>query len=145
MEHKGFMDIEFGKRINLANLTRIIIVIAGALCVIGLFLPHIRIGESEYATRVTFLIFRSPRLIPLICLGIAGILGGIFKIYMLAAISGLIYCILFMVDMRVFYLIPLYEYYTKSIGFYFMFIGAMALLFFGIVGVADMIINKRGR
>ena len=133
------MNTESDDRNSFLHLTGIIIIIAGVLCSIGPLLPHLKISDSYGVARIPFLIFQSPRLILFIGIGIASIFAGIYRKFLLSAIFGLIYGLLFLLDVIYYNLIVMYKYFTFSIGFYFMFIGILALLLFGAVGFVSKI------
>ena len=137
------MNTESDERKSFEHIAGIIIIVAGVMCLTGPFLPHVKDSNSIGVTRLPFLAFLSPRIIPFIGIGIAGIFTGIYKKFLLSAILGLIYGLLFLLDIIVFDIFYLYKHFTLCIGFYFMFFGVLALLILGIVGFVNTIRYKK--
>jgi len=138
-----FMNTESDERKSFEHIAGVIIIVAGVMCLTGPFLPHVKESNSIGVTRLPYWAFLSPRLIPLVGIGIAGIFAGIYKKFLISAILGLIYGLLFLLDIIVFDIFYLYKHFTFSIGFYFMFFGVLALLILGIVGFVNTIRYKK--
>ena len=112
-------------------------VIAGILCVVGLFLPFIGIEFLGSTFSASFKDLSSNDFSIFFIAGMVGLIAGIFKQYLFSAIAGGVYAGFFFYDTKdINKLIGLLkgEYFIRGIGYYCMLVGCVALLVLGIWG-----------
>ena len=121
-------------------------VIAGILCVVGLFLPFLGFEFLGASSSVSFKDLGSNDFSIFFIAGMVGLIAGIFKQYLFSAIAGGAYACFFFYDTKdINKLIGLLkgEFFVRGIGYYCMLVGCVALIVLGIWGCATKLNNRR--
>lgn len=112
-------------------------VIAGILCVVGLFLPFLGFEFLGSSSSVSFRDIGSKDFSIFFIAGVVGLIAGVFKQFLFSAIAGGVYAGFFFYDTKdINELIGLLkgEFFNRGIGYYCMLVGCVALLVLGIWG-----------
>jgi hypothetical protein len=126
------------------NGIRILAVIAGAMCVVGLFLPFIQINLFGSSLSMSFRDVGSKDFAIFFIAGAVGLTAGAIEQYVFSGIAGIVYAYFFYLDNKDLSTLIGYtsDYLSRGLGYYCMIVGALGLLIFGIVGFGIKLKNK---
>ncbi|MCR5459243.1 MAG: hypothetical protein K6F51_05045 [Acetatifactor sp.] len=124
---------------------RILEIIGGILCIVGIFLPFIRASFLGSVVERTFSDLAPNDYVIFLVVAIVGVAGAFFEKHKLAAFAGIAYAGLLYIDTESYFKDlnekELGQFVTKGIGFYCMVAGIILLIVVG--GIADNEWRKR--
>ena len=113
-------------------------IIGGLICILGLFLPFIKATYYRRTETASFIKLIANDGTILFVVGLAGMLGSIFRKYIVSVINGIIYGVVFILNadnvVKQFG-IGYYKLYFKAFGWHLMILGFIVLITSGIVGI----------
>jgi len=126
------------------NGIRVLTAIAGTICVIGLFLPFIQITILGSSLNMSFRDLGSKDFAIFFIASAVGLAAGVLKQYIFSAIAGAVYGYFFYIDIKDISTVLGYtkDYIDRGLGYYFMIVGAIGLLIFGIIGFATKVKSR---
>ena len=127
----------------------ILTLIGGIMCVAGVFLPYVKATAWVYNVEYSFQDLAKSDYVIFVAVGAICVVFGLFKLYLLGALGGILYAIMFYVDSH--------DYWenlksdsrgamaSKGAGYYCMLIGCIILIVFGLSGFIMKLKNKKSR
>lgn len=125
----------------------ILTLIGGIMCVAGVFLPYVKASAWVYNVEYSFQDLAKGDYVIFIAVGALCVLFGLFKLYLLDTLGGILYAIMFYVDSHSYW-----EHLrsdsngamaSKGAGYYCMLIGCIMLIVFGLSGFIMKLKNKK--
>ena len=125
----------------------VLVLIGGIMCVAGVFLPFVKASVWAYNVEYSFQDLAKSDYVIFIAAGALCVLFGLFKLYLLDTLGGILYAIMLYVDSH--------DYWeniksdsrgamaSKGAGYYCMLIGCIILIVFGLSGFIMKMKNKK--
>ena len=126
---------------------KILAVIGGIMCIVGIFLPYVKATAFGFAIERSFKELADEDAIIFMVVAGIGLLGSIFGTYIISVLTGVLYGIFFFIDSNSYFSRfaddrELSAIAGKGAGYYCMLAGFVIMVVFGFIGVSIMIRNR---